>query len=89
MRFMKTNKVESAYKAQIAKLRREVKKLKRVEADSTDFLAFMSAELAQFPCCHEEGEHHGTPPMMWPELIACIVKRAKRDAVIATTPLPA
>lgn len=44
-----------------------------------DFLAFMFVELSKFPCLHRDGDHHG-PPLMWPELIACIVARAKQDA---------
>ncbi len=48
--------------------------------DHADFMAFMTAELAAFPCCHEPGEHASTPPMMWPELIACIAKKARQDA---------
>ena len=45
-----------------------------------DFMAFMALALAAFPCCHEAGEHKGTPPMMWPELIACIAMKARRTA---------
>lgn len=49
----------------------------RVERDdNSDFMAFMQSELAKIPCCHEAGEHDGTPPMMWPELIRCIVRKA-------------
>lgn len=53
----------------------------RAQSDHADFLAFMTGELARFPCCCEEGEHASTPPYCWPELIACIVRRAKRDAL--------
>lgn len=35
--------------------------------------------LAKYPCLHEPGHHGSTPPMMWPELIACIVAKAKQD----------
>jgi hypothetical protein len=47
-----------------------------VNIASDDFMAFMSATLADFPCCHEKGEHDGTPPMMWSELIQCIIRKA-------------
>ena len=55
--------------------------LKEVEDDQSGFLAFMTAELAKWPCCCDDGGHSSTPPMMWPELIACIVKRAVKDAL--------
>lgn len=49
--------------------------------DHDAFLAFMADSLAQFPCCCDEGKHDGTPPMLWPELIACIARRSAQDAV--------
>ena len=62
------------------KAAKRVKELEDQADMHADFMGFMAGELAQFPCCHEDGEHHSTPPMMWPELIACIVKKAVRDA---------
>ena len=46
------------------------------ESEHSDFLAYMCDELARFPCMHEEGQHKGTPPVMWPDLIRCIVMKA-------------
>lgn len=60
-----------------------VDELRDRAAMADDFLAFMSAELAQLKCCHEDGGHHNTPPMMWPELIGCIAARAVKDALAA------
>jgi hypothetical protein len=59
------------------------KKLRKEESDfNSDFLAFMGGALASYPCaCEKAGAHDSTPPMMWPELIACIITRAKIDAV--------
>jgi hypothetical protein len=51
--------------------------------DDADFLAFMADELDRFPCLHGpagNGAHAKTPPMMWPELIRCIVAKARQDA---------
>src|SRR5688500_5993719 len=52
--------------------------LKTAREDHTDFLGFMRDDLAHLPCCHEDGGHHGTPPMMWPELIRCIILKDRR-----------
>lgn len=57
----------------------ELAKLKSEVADHSDFMAFMAAELAQFECLC--GKEHGeTMPMMWPELIQCIVAKAIKDS---------
>lgn len=60
---------------------KELHELRYDKMMSSDFLAFMAGTFADWPCCHDEGGHKGTPPMMWPELIACIVKRARNDAI--------
>lgn len=62
-----------------AAIRAVIAALKRERADNSDFMAFMQIELAKFQCCHEDGQHHSTPPMFWPELIRCIVERAVRE----------
>ena len=61
------------------------KKLASEQSDHSDFLAFMTASLAEWPCnCTEDQpDHSATPPMCWPELIACIIKRAVKDATKA------
>lgn len=48
--------------------------------DHRDFMAFMTTELDRIPCCHTDGSHKGTPPMMWPELIRCMIKHAVEQA---------
>lgn len=54
--------------------------LKAAEEDHADFLAMMSQALADWPCLHDAKDGHAaTPPMMWPELIGCIVSRARLD----------
>lgn len=60
-------------------LRTENAALRAERDDGNDFLAFMASALDEWPC--ECGEHKAasTPPMMWPELIACIVKKATSD----------
>ena len=55
------------------------KELKNAKEDHLDFLGFMRDDLSHLPCCHEDGGHHGTPPMMWPELIRCIITKDRRD----------
>ena len=50
-----------------------------IEEDNGAFLAFIDDELGKFKCMHATPK--GSMPMMWPETIACIVKRAKLDAV--------
>lgn len=64
----------------------ELRKIAKRQADETtasdheDFMAYMEGELSSMKCCCEDG-HLGTPPMMWPERIRCIAKRAAADAV--------
>lgn len=58
----------------------ELARVTKENGDNDDFMAFMLDELSQFPCCHEIGEHRNTPPMMWPELIGCIAKKAALEA---------
>lgn len=55
--------------------------LKAVESDDSDFLGYIAGELASFPCMCEQGAHADTPPSFWPELVACIAKRAAKDAI--------
>ena len=50
-----------------------------IEEDHGAFLAYIDDELGKFKCMHATPK--GSMPMMWPETIACIVKRAKLDAV--------
>lgn len=57
----------------------------QAEAEHSDFLGFIHSSLAEFPCCCEKGAHNSTPPMMWPELIACIVRRARQDGEAAVS----
>lgn len=47
--------------------------------ENNDFMVYMAESLAQLPCCCEAGTHGATPPMMWPELISCIVKKVAID----------
>lgn len=56
-----------------------VAELKSAKSDHGDFLAFMGGHLADWPCLHDPGGHKATPPIMWPELIGCIVAKAKQD----------
>lgn len=55
--------------------------LKSAKSEHSDFLSFMAVELAGWPCQCENGEHASTPPYCWPELIACIVKKAVKSAL--------
>lgn len=48
-------------------------------------IAYIADTLDQWPCCHDAGEHSATPLMMWPELIACIVKKAVQDSTADLT----
>lgn len=64
----------------VAALRAENTALKVQVSDNDDFMAFMEGELSDFSCCHETRAHSNTPPMMWPELIACIAKKARLNA---------
>jgi len=66
---------------EIGRLRARITELEQHERLADAFLADMAGELAQMPCCCENGKHRDTPPMMWPELIRCIIKRAVRDAL--------
>lgn len=68
-------------KATIADLTAQLKTAMEERDTRNDFMAFMSAELSTWPCCHENGEHSDSPPMMWPELIGCIVKKATETAL--------
>jgi hypothetical protein len=61
-----------------------VKVVKALEDDHGDFLAFLASEMDRFPCLHGEagqGSHASTPPMMYPELLHCIIRRARLDMV--------
>jgi hypothetical protein len=63
-------------------MQKELKALASYKEDQEDFMAMMTADLAKFKCMHSDGDergHDSTPPYMWPELIACIVKRAVED----------
>lgn len=66
---------------ELSEARRENAELRQRASDHGDFIGFMTDALGGFPCCHEGGQHHSTPPMMWPELIACIVKKATQESV--------
>ncbi len=61
-------------------IKEATKELQNQVDQNNDFMAFMTGELAQFSCCHEDGKHAGTSPMMWPELIACIARKAIAEA---------
>lgn len=65
---------------QLAAARRENAELRQRASDHGDFIGFMTDALGGFPCCHEGGQHHSTPPMMWPWLVACIVKKAIEES---------
>lgn len=61
----------------------ELRELRAECENNNDFMAFMGTALGDWPCCHAESAkegHAGTPPMMWPELIGCIVNKATQDA---------
>lgn len=51
------------------------------QTDDGEFICYMGAELARFECCHGKGEtqHAGTPPMMWPEWICCIMAHQRKE----------
>lgn len=66
-------------------LRAEIASLRAQLADQDDFMAYMTAELAGFKCMHEDGTHDSTPPMFWPELVACIRARGIKDALAKVT----
>jgi hypothetical protein len=53
--------------------------LDAAKSDQSDFFAYMSGELSKWPCMCENEGHKGTAPMFWPELIACIIKKAVQD----------
>ena len=59
------------------------RQLRAAQGDYQGFLNFMRNELAALPCCHDAGTHADTPPLMWPELVRCIVTRAASDAFAA------
>lgn len=60
----------------------ELAELRAYREMQEDFMAYMTAELDGFKCLHgDKNCARGTPPMMWPELIACIAKRAAKDAL--------
>lgn len=58
----------------------EIANLKQVVDMDRAFDHYIGSELGKLPCCHEQGAHKDTPPMMWPELIGCILKKATEDA---------
>jgi hypothetical protein len=73
----------------VAEIRRSRLAALTAAGEESDFLAFMADELDRFPCLHGpagNGAHAKTAPMMWPELIRCIVAKAKQDAHPATPP---
>lgn len=69
------------WQQQAVKLTAQLKTAIEERDTHNDFMAFMSAELSAWPCCHENGEHSDSPPIMWPELIGCIVKKATESAL--------
>ena len=44
-------------------------------------LAMIRDQLTLYPCMHDNDDHSATPPMMYPEWIACIIARAVKDAI--------
>jgi len=57
-------------------LEKEVERLQCADSLHNDFLAMMHAEMLKYPCMCQGKFNDSTPPMMWPEWLACIVKRA-------------
>jgi len=37
-------------------------------------MAMIKEALDSWGCCHEAGAHESTPPMFYPELLACIIR---------------
>ena len=70
---------ERAAKAEQANAELE-KRLASEKSDHSDFLAFMAGELAKYHCKCTDDEYASTPPMMWPELIGCIIAKAVENA---------
>lgn len=66
-------RIANAHNQALSSLREEI-------SANSDFMAFMTGELSQFECCCPGRNHAGTPPMMWPELIACIRKKEIEQA---------
>lgn len=72
--------------AKIIELESTVAEMRAKIESNDDFMAFMTQALSDWPCRHGSEGHGDTPPMMWPELIACIVKKAVADAALASAP---
>lgn len=79
--------LKSAHAEERAKREEAEKALASEKSDHSNFLAFMAGSLAEYHCDCTDDEcgpdktrHASTPPMCWPELIACIIKKAVKDA---------
>jgi hypothetical protein len=67
---------------ELGEAKKERDDLKKEKIDNDDFMAYMISEFEKFPCMHGDagcGAHADTPPMFWPELIRCIIKRFVKD----------
>lgn len=68
-------------RATIKSLQEKIDMLELSAELSDGCFIMIAGMLDDMGCMHGHNSHAGTPPMMYPEWIACVVQRARQDIV--------
>lgn len=73
------DRVSAEQAAENARLKAELAAEKDDHAGTWELLMWVRDALRAFGCRHRDGPHDGTPPMMYPEWVGCVVGRREDE----------